>query len=244
VACQQTPGASGGANEVGHRSSSPAAGRLRSRVGLVGACGWGSGMPAPSGQIPPPGARWENEAPTTRAARRPVPGHSQSSRRKRARPASLRRSPSDQFIARRGPLRRAQWAKRGGRTILGLRSSARARPPPSVAGCGVRRGRGRGTGRGLVQRAADAVVGISANGMSRAEPRMRTRCHELASTASLAQVPSWARWPSHRMSASRTRGADASAAAPLTHNAAGVTRAATASAAHSRARGQVPESVR
>jgi hypothetical protein len=211
---------------------------------LVGACGWGSGMPAPSGQIPPPGARWENEAPTTRAARRPVPGHSQSSRRKRARPASLRRSPSDQFIARRGPLRRAQWAKRGGRTILGLRSSARARPPPSVAGCGVRRGRGRGTGRGLVQRAADAVVGISANGMSRAEPRMRTRCHELASTASLAQVPSWARWPSHRMSASRTRGADASAAAPLTHNAAGVTRAATASAAHSRARGQVPESVR
>src|SRR5215212_7099861 len=32
-------------------------------------------MPAPSGQIPPPWAGWENEAPTTRAARRPVPGH-------------------------------------------------------------------------------------------------------------------------------------------------------------------------
>jgi hypothetical protein len=27
-----------------------------------GACGWGSGMPAPSGQIPPPWAWWENEA--------------------------------------------------------------------------------------------------------------------------------------------------------------------------------------
>ena len=36
---------------------------------LVGACGWGSGMPAPSGQIPPPWAWWENEAPATRAAR-------------------------------------------------------------------------------------------------------------------------------------------------------------------------------
>ena len=34
----------------------------------------GSGMPAPSGQIPPPWAWWENEAPATRAARRPVPG--------------------------------------------------------------------------------------------------------------------------------------------------------------------------
>ena len=39
-------------------------------------CGWGSGMPAPSGQIPPPWAWWENEAPATRAARRPVPGAS------------------------------------------------------------------------------------------------------------------------------------------------------------------------
>jgi hypothetical protein len=46
----------------------PAIGRLRSRVGWWGACGWESGMPAPSGQIPPPWAWWENEAPTTRAA--------------------------------------------------------------------------------------------------------------------------------------------------------------------------------
>jgi hypothetical protein len=37
---------------------------------LVGACGWGSGMPAPSGQIPPPWAWRENEAPTTRADHR------------------------------------------------------------------------------------------------------------------------------------------------------------------------------
>jgi hypothetical protein len=32
----------------------------------------GSGMAAPSGQIPPPWARWENEAPATRAARGPL----------------------------------------------------------------------------------------------------------------------------------------------------------------------------
>src|SRR5829696_9249456 len=38
---------------------------------LVGACGWGSGMPAPSGQLPPPWAWWENEAPATRTARSP-----------------------------------------------------------------------------------------------------------------------------------------------------------------------------
>ena len=31
-------------------------------------------MPAPSGQIPPPWARWENEAPAARAACRPVSG--------------------------------------------------------------------------------------------------------------------------------------------------------------------------
>src|SRR5829696_9116638 len=49
-------------------------GRLRSRLGWWGACGWGSGMPAPSGQIPPPWAWWENEAPTARAACRPVSG--------------------------------------------------------------------------------------------------------------------------------------------------------------------------
>jgi hypothetical protein len=43
--------------------------RARSGAGLVGgACGWGSGMPAPSGQIPPPWAWWENEAPAARAA--------------------------------------------------------------------------------------------------------------------------------------------------------------------------------
>jgi hypothetical protein len=41
-----------------------------SGAGLVGwgACGWRSGMPAPSGQIPPPWARWEHEAPAARAA--------------------------------------------------------------------------------------------------------------------------------------------------------------------------------
>jgi hypothetical protein len=32
-------------------------------------------MPAPSGQIPPPWAWWENEAPAARTARRPVPGN-------------------------------------------------------------------------------------------------------------------------------------------------------------------------
>jgi hypothetical protein len=63
------PGASGRANEVGHGSGLPAIGRLGSRVGWWGACGWGSGMPAPAGQIPPPWAWWENEAPATRAAR-------------------------------------------------------------------------------------------------------------------------------------------------------------------------------
>src|SRR5512133_1625925 len=73
---ERTSGASGGANEVGHGSRLPADGRLGCRVGWWGACGWGSGMPAPSGQIPPPWAWWENEAPATRAARRPVPGSS------------------------------------------------------------------------------------------------------------------------------------------------------------------------
>jgi hypothetical protein len=49
-------------------------GRFGCRLGGRRACGWGSGMPAPSGQLPPPWAWWEIEAPTTRAARRPVPG--------------------------------------------------------------------------------------------------------------------------------------------------------------------------
>jgi hypothetical protein len=48
---------------------------LGSGAGLVGgACGWWSGMPAPSGQIPPPWAWWENEAPAARAASQLVPG--------------------------------------------------------------------------------------------------------------------------------------------------------------------------
>src|SRR5215211_8816174 len=65
------PGASDGANEVGHGSGLPAMGRLGCRVGWWSACGWGPGMPAPSGQIPPPWAWWENEAPTTRTVRSP-----------------------------------------------------------------------------------------------------------------------------------------------------------------------------
>jgi hypothetical protein len=45
VARQETSGASGGANEVGHARRLPAIGRLGCRVGWWGACGWGSGMP-------------------------------------------------------------------------------------------------------------------------------------------------------------------------------------------------------
>ena len=37
--------------------------RFWCRVGWWSACGWGSGMPAPSGQIPPPWAWSESEAP-------------------------------------------------------------------------------------------------------------------------------------------------------------------------------------
>ena len=43
---------------------------------IFGAPCWSRPMPAPSGQIPPPWAWWENETPATRAARRPVPGSS------------------------------------------------------------------------------------------------------------------------------------------------------------------------
>jgi hypothetical protein len=39
---------------------------------LVGRLRLGPGMPAPSGQIPPPWARRENEAPTARDARGPL----------------------------------------------------------------------------------------------------------------------------------------------------------------------------
>src|SRR5262245_16533652 len=49
-------------------------GRLGCRVGCWGACGWGRACQHNPGQIPPQWARWENEAPATRAARRPVPG--------------------------------------------------------------------------------------------------------------------------------------------------------------------------
>src|SRR5215211_7991158 len=72
VACQETARGKRGANEVGPTESTAEVARLRSRVGWWSACGWGSGMPAPSGQIPPPWARWENEAPTTRTARSPA----------------------------------------------------------------------------------------------------------------------------------------------------------------------------
>jgi hypothetical protein len=47
---------------------SPAVGRLGCRVGWSTRLRLGAGMPAPSGPIPPPWARWENEAPTARAA--------------------------------------------------------------------------------------------------------------------------------------------------------------------------------
>src|SRR5829696_3406062 len=68
---ERPPGASDRANEVGPTGSTAEHARLRSRVGWWGTCGWGSGMPAPSGQIPPPWAWRENEAPTTRTARSP-----------------------------------------------------------------------------------------------------------------------------------------------------------------------------
>jgi hypothetical protein len=48
--------------------------RLRCQLGWWRACGWWSGMPAPPGQIPPPWARWEVEAPAARAGGGPSPG--------------------------------------------------------------------------------------------------------------------------------------------------------------------------
>src|SRR4029453_10472295 len=63
------PGASDRANEVGHASRLPAvAGSRAELVGGALAAG-GRACQEPSGQIPPPWARWENEAPTARAAR-------------------------------------------------------------------------------------------------------------------------------------------------------------------------------
>jgi hypothetical protein len=55
-------------NEVGPSGSTAEWARLGSRVSWWGACGWGRACHLPSGQIPPPWARWENEAPATRAA--------------------------------------------------------------------------------------------------------------------------------------------------------------------------------
>jgi hypothetical protein len=51
------------------RSGSGCRPLVGSGAGLVGrsACGWWSGMPGPSGQIPPPWMRWESEAFTARA---------------------------------------------------------------------------------------------------------------------------------------------------------------------------------
>src|SRR4030095_10983334 len=48
---ERAPGASDGANEVGPARSTAGCGRLGCRLGWWSACGWGSGMPAPSGQI-------------------------------------------------------------------------------------------------------------------------------------------------------------------------------------------------
>ena len=86
------------------------------------------------------------------------------------------------------------------------------------------------------------VDGMSASGVSKAGPRVRTRCHKAGIRPSSLTSPGPVAL--HMMSVSSTRSADASAAAPLTHSAAGVTRAAAASVAQSRARGQVPDSVR
>jgi len=51
-------------------------GRLRCRVGWWTCLRLGSGMPAPSGQIPPPWARWETRLPP----RGPLAGPFQAAR--------------------------------------------------------------------------------------------------------------------------------------------------------------------
>src|SRR4030095_8200905 len=64
---ERAPGASDRANEVGRGSTAERA-RLRCRVGWRALAAGGRACQEPSGQIPPPWAWWENEAPTTRAA--------------------------------------------------------------------------------------------------------------------------------------------------------------------------------
>jgi hypothetical protein len=69
VACTRPPGASGRANEVGPEgNSSPAV--ASSGAGWLGGvlAAGGRACQEPSGQIPPPWAWWENEAPTARVA--------------------------------------------------------------------------------------------------------------------------------------------------------------------------------
>ena len=56
VACQETAGGKRQSQRSRPRIKVAGRGRLRCRVGWWGACGWGSGMPVPSGQIPPPWA--------------------------------------------------------------------------------------------------------------------------------------------------------------------------------------------